>query len=66
MSEAIQAISTFPEAGPAYVSRRARGYRRILLPRTQYFLYYRVDPARKLITIGAIWYAGRGKEPPLK
>jgi plasmid stabilization system protein ParE len=66
LGEAIQRLEGNPEAGAVVLSRRLHGVRRLLLPRSQYYMYYRVDHERRVIRIEAVWRASRGKGPPLK
>lgn len=66
LGEAVRRLEGNPEAGASVVSRRIRGVRRLLLPRSQYYIYCRVDHERRLIRIEAVWRASRGKGPPLK
>jgi plasmid stabilization system protein ParE len=66
LEEAAQRLEGNPESGAVVLSRRVRGVRRLLLPRSQYFIYYRVDHEKRVIRIEAVWRASRGKGPPLK
>jgi plasmid stabilization system protein ParE len=50
----------------AYRSRHRRGVRRLLLPRSQYWVYYEVDDEREEVRVLAVWRALRGKAPPLR
>jgi plasmid stabilization system protein ParE len=51
-----------PELG---VAVKAREVRRLLLPDTERFLYYRVRHRVKRIEILALWGAARENRPPL-
>lgn len=53
-----------PKAG-APADFVAMGVRQILLRRTQYILYYRLNEARREVLIVAIWHTARGSGPPL-
>lgn len=66
LDEAAQRLEENPEAGAVVLSRRIQGVRRLLLPRSQYYIYYRVDYDRRVIRIEAVWHASRGKGPPVK
>ena len=61
--EALQILSRHPEAGPR--DPDLVGVRKLLLWRTQHHLYYRVDEARSVVKIVAIWHTSRGSGPPL-
>jgi plasmid stabilization system protein ParE len=63
---AFASLAAFPEIGPAYRSRHGIGVRRLLLPRSQYWVYYEVDHAAEEVRILAVWRASRGKAPPLR
>ncbi len=55
-----------PQLGIAVHHRgRLRGDVRRLLLRSGWHLYYRFRAEDKLIEIIAVWFASRGKEPPL-
>jgi plasmid stabilization system protein ParE len=64
MAEAGRLLIASPEAGEP--APRRRGVRRMLLPRSQYWIYYRLDEDAGEVVITAIWHASRGKGPPLK
>ena len=55
MEAEINQLSEFPECGapPRYAALRARGYR-VLIIAKRYLAFYRVDHARKTVTIHAI------------
>jgi len=63
---AITGLAAFPDIGMAYRSRHRRGVRRLLLPRSQYWVYYEVDDEREEVRVLAVWRALRGKAPPLR
>jgi plasmid stabilization system protein ParE len=65
LREAIQALSAQPEAGTIFARRGVRGVRRLLLPRSQYYVYYRVNRDEKQVQIVAVWRTSRKKGPPL-
>jgi plasmid stabilization system protein ParE len=39
--------------------------RRMLLPRTQYCVYYFIDETARLVTVLAVWHTARGRGPKL-
>ena len=51
-----------PTLGALAHDARLAGVRRILLPRTRYHLYYRVDETAGRLEVLALWYARR--RPP--
>ena len=62
---ALQMLTSAPELGAVYGPGAAGGVRRVLLPKTQYYLYYAVDRDRGLIGIIALWSCHRGRGPRL-
>ncbi|MCC6556036.1 MAG: hypothetical protein IT372_24000 [Polyangiaceae bacterium] len=42
-----------------------RGVRRLLLPRTGYYLYYTVDDTASAVRIVALWHTSRGGRLPM-
>jgi hypothetical protein len=57
-------LSQDPYAGRAHIIR-GKELRRVLLPRTEQWLYYAVRPAQGLIVVQTIWGARRGRDPRL-
>jgi len=53
-----------PHAGVACVIR-GKKYLRLLLPKTEQWLYYKIYPQQGLIVVQTIWGARRGREPKL-
>lgn len=66
LRSATRTLAGFPNAGGRVQSRRARGIRRLLLPRSQYWIYYEVDEDLEEVRIFAVWRTARGKKPPFK
>lgn len=64
LAEALQLLRTSPGAGAPYSHRRLRDVRRLVLPSTQYYLYYLTDPDG--VTILAVWSSLRGRAPQLR
>lgn len=62
LARAAEKLTTNPAMGGPVRARR-RGIRRLLLPRTQYYLYYRVE--EEIIRVLSLWHASRGSEPRL-
>jgi plasmid stabilization system protein ParE len=65
VAEAGAALTDAPLSGALHMQAGIQGVRRMLLPRTQYFLYYRVDAAKHVVRVIAVWRAMRGTGPPL-
>jgi plasmid stabilization system protein ParE len=63
---AIGALGTFPDIGIAHPTRARHGVRRVLLPRSQYWVYYVVNEELGEVAVLAVWRASRGKGPPLR
>lgn len=66
LHEAIELLRQFPDSG--VVVRRAgvtTGLRRVLLPTSNYHVYFLKDEAASRLRIYAIWSAERGKGPRL-
>ena len=61
---ALLQIETNPESGTPYLGAM-KPYRRVLLPKTRYLLYYEYDKPSDLLAVASIWSARRGKGPEL-
>ncbi|MCK6587667.1 MAG: type II toxin-antitoxin system RelE/ParE family toxin [Polyangiaceae bacterium] len=66
LDEATDTLAAFPEAGAEFHSRRVKGVRRWLLPRSQHWVYYGVDHELEEVRIFSIWPTARRGGPPLK
>ena len=64
LRRAIEQLRERPSAAPAVEVGRP-GVRRLLLPRTRYHLYFRVDEAEERVRVLAVWHTARGHLPPL-
>jgi hypothetical protein len=62
---ALDQIRFSPEAGMLYRLLPAREYRRVLMPRTRYHVYYRLAEPN-LVRVVSIWSAVRGRGPALR
>jgi plasmid stabilization system protein ParE len=62
LARVIALLQANPELG---VGVRGRDVRRILLPDTEQFVFYRVRTRVKRIEVVALWGAARGSGPPL-
>ena len=58
-------VAEFPEAGIVAEDVELAGVRRLVLVRTQHYVYYRVDRTAKRIEILAVWSTRRGELPPI-
>ena len=65
LAGALDLIAHAPEIGHRYRHPRVPGVRRLLLPGTQYHLYYVYDPDSSECIILAVWSAVRGRAPRL-
>ena len=61
---AFRLISGAPEAGKPYRLSPLDGVRRILLRRTRYHIYYRVEVDE--VRVLAVWHNARGQQPELR
>ncbi len=62
---AIRHLRTAPESGVIYCWRRSRAIRRLLMPKTEYHIYYRFDREQDALVIYSVWSARRGRGPKL-
>jgi plasmid stabilization system protein ParE len=63
MAAVLSMLAELPEAGQAWAL--ARGIRRVLMPRTQHYVYYRIVPKAMIVRVVAVRHAAREKGPPL-
>lgn len=66
LGEVQQHVLANPHAGTPHLRVRDRLFRRVLLPRTRQWMYYRVVDEQELIVIHAVWGAQRGRDPKLR
>jgi plasmid stabilization system protein ParE len=59
LSAAFESVSEMPGLRAPYSTRRGLRYWRVLLPRTEQFVYYWVDDAADEVVIETIWGARR-------
>lgn len=62
LARVIGLLQENPELG---IRVKGRQVRRVLLPDTEQFLFYRVRPRANRIDVVALWGAVRGSGPPL-
>jgi plasmid stabilization system protein ParE len=65
LAAALDQIRASPEIGLAYPGITGKDYRRLLLPRTRFHIYYRLA-APDRIRVVAIWGAARERGPRLR
>lgn len=59
----LQALALLPNLGPPARSTRIEGARRVLLAKTQHYVYYR--EVGDTIQVLAVWHTSRGTSPGL-
>ena len=64
LHDGLQLIVRSPGVGMLY--RERASHRRLLLPKTRYHIYFRVDEAAGVIYIARVWHGQRGRGPTLK
>ncbi len=63
--EALNLLLAAPRAGVAYPTARRPGLRRLILPKTQYHLYFSLEHDEAVVVIHSVWGARRGSTPKL-
>jgi plasmid stabilization system protein ParE len=63
LERVLEAVALLPELGTPAKSTRLVGVRRILLPKTRHYVYYR--RTADSVQILALWHASRGQGPGL-
>lgn len=61
---AIDMLSERPEAGPIAEDAGA-GVHKLLLPRTQHYVYYRIDWTGQRVNVLLVWHTARERPPRL-
>ena len=64
-SRAVSLLATTPSAGKTYPAATSASFRRLLLRRTEYHVYYLIDESARVVLITAIWSGVRGRRPPV-
>ena len=62
LTSAADNLSKFPYASPVHIPIRPLEYEYRKVSVRNYLLFYRVDEARKLVTVARVVYAGRDYE----
>ena len=63
--DTLALIRTTPGAGVPWPTTRRPNLRRIVMPKTQNHIYFRVDEAKRTIHVLAVWGGPRGRGPKL-
>ena len=58
-------VASAPTLGAVARDARVKGVRRVLMRRTRYHLYYRINAGGTLLEVVALWHANR-RDPPLQ
>ncbi len=64
-SRAVALLTMTPTAGKVYVAQTSAVFRRVLLRRSGFHVYYLVDDAARIVLVAAIWNGARGHGPAL-
>lgn len=59
----IQRLATMPRSGKPYARSDIPGTYRLLMPRTRYHVYYRIDEEHTTVRIHAVWHTSRRAAP---
>lgn len=62
---ALDKIKKSPHVGVVYKGRRDRIYHRVLMPKTQFHVYYRILEKESVIRVVTIWSTARRRAPKL-
>ena len=65
LAAAFRRLLTEPACGVGYPTARRPGLRRILLPRSEYHVYFALERGGSVIAIHSVWGARREREPAL-
>lgn len=65
LARATSLLAVTPMAGKAYRGATSASYRRLLLRRSRFHVYYLIDETARVVMIVAIWNAVRGHGPAL-
>lgn len=64
-SRALALLAMSPTAGTLYRAHASAVFRRLLLRRSGFHVYYLVDDVARVVVIAAVWNGARGHGPPL-
>ena len=65
LSRAWKLLEAVPGVGPPYRKGPGAHVRRLLLPRSQYYVYYEYLPGSPTLTVITVWSTRRGHGPDL-
>lgn len=65
LARAQEQLLTNPHSGSPHLRVRGYLFRRVLMPHTRQWLYYRVIEGRQVIVVHTVWGAQRGRNPAL-
>ena len=65
LGEAVELLKSSPEMGAVYKTRKGNGVRRIVLPKSDYHVYFEVERNADWIMIIVVWGARRERGPKL-
>ena len=60
---ALRQLVSMPKSGVAYPTAKRPTLRRILLPKTEYHVYFALERNETVIVIHSVWGARRGRSP---
>lgn len=63
--EALQQLLSMPKSGVLYPTAKRPTLRRILLPKTEYHVYFALERNETVIVIHSVWGARRERGPKL-
>ena len=65
LSRAFELITTQPRIGRKSPELGRGEIRRVVLVRSQFFLYYRVLEESQVVQVVGLWHTSRGSSPPI-
>jgi plasmid stabilization system protein ParE len=63
LEEALRLLLLMPNAGVKYATPKRPDLRRLLLPKTEYHVYFAVERGGAVVAIHSVWGARRGRTP---
>jgi hypothetical protein len=65
LEEALRLLLVMPNAGVTYPTIKRPELRRLLLPKTEFHVYFGLERAGTVIATHSVWGARRGRSPKL-
>jgi plasmid stabilization system protein ParE len=65
LGQAVELLETSPEVGGVYKTRKGNQVRKIVLPKTEYHVYFQLDRDADWLMILVVWGARRERAPKL-